>query len=100
MKLALKMRDNSRPALKYRKIESWMPFFISSTQNFADDFKTINTKLNEEIKLESGKLQVKINNNPELLNWLTQIIQEELKNKNAQSQKMKMRKMKRRNWIL
>jgi hypothetical protein len=84
MKLGLKMRDNSRSALKYRKIESWVPFFISFNADFADEFKAINTKLNKDIKLESGKLQVKINNNPELLNWLTQIIQEELKNKNAQ----------------
>ncbi len=81
MKLALKMKDSSLPALKYRKIESWAPFYINYSNEFAEEFKQLNSELTKEIKLEAGKLLVKINNNFELSEWLTSIIQEEIRNK-------------------
>lgn len=81
MRLALKMRDSSKPALKFRKIESWVPFYINYNQEFADVFKDLNSNLIGEIKLESGKLQLKINAHQELSEWMNKIIQDEIKNR-------------------
>lgn len=84
MQLAMRMRDSSLPALKYRKIESWVGFFINFNKEFIEEVKAINSELNEDIKMSSSKLFVKVKHYGDLLAWISEIVREEIRNRNAQ----------------
>lgn len=80
MKFAISMRDSSLSALRYRKLDTWVPFFISFQEEFLNRFKDLNSKLLDEIRAESSLLQVKIKRDLDVYNWLLGVIEEEKAN--------------------
>lgn len=80
MKFAIAMRDSSLQALKYRKLDTWVPFFIRFKEEFSEKFKVINSKLLDEIRTESSLLQKKIEYDEDVYNCILSVIEEDKTN--------------------
>jgi hypothetical protein len=79
--LAIKMSDSSKRALKFRKIDSWVPFYISFQNEFQEFFKDFNKELSKEIKNEASRVQVAIKNKEAIVDWLRKLVIEEIRNR-------------------
>ena len=72
--LIIRMQDASKRALSFRKLEDWLPFFISFQREFEESIKEINKKLSEDINLDAARLQIKIRQDVVLLNWFEELV--------------------------
>jgi hypothetical protein len=76
---SIKIQDASKRALKFKQFADWIQFFISIQKEFSEYFKGLNKEIQEDIKLESARLQLQVDTDVELSEWLKSIIIEEIR---------------------